>query len=69
MKHEMFISEQKIEKLAQKVAKAFCLSDEEAWEVIYEEWDLVENLFHVHVNVQEVYEYLCEDINYTYRIA
>ena len=69
MKEELYISEKKIEKLAQKVAKTFCLSKEEALEVIYEEWDLVENLFHAHTKVKAVHEYLCEDINYTYRIA
>jgi len=69
MKDEMFISEKKLEKLAKKVAKSFCLSQEEALEVIYEEWDIVENLFHAHIKVKIVHEYLCEEINYTYRIA
>lgn len=69
MKDELIISENKIEKLAKKVAKTFCLSKEEALEVIYEEWDLVENLFYAYSKVQEVHQHLCEDINYTYRIA
>lgn len=69
MKDELIISEKKIEKLAKKVAKTFCLSKEEALEVIYEEWDVVENLFYTHIKVKIVHEYLCEDINYTYRIA
>jgi len=69
MKDELFVSEKKIEKLVTKVAKTFCLSTEEAREVIYEEWDIVENLFHIHMKVKVVHQYLCEEINYTYRIA
>ena len=69
MKEELLITEKKIEKLTKKVAKTFSLSQEEALEVIYEEWDLVENLFYAHSKVKIVHEYLCEYINYTYRIA
>ena len=69
MKNEMFISEKKLEKLAKKLAKNFCLSQEEALGIIYEEWDLVENLFHAHSKVKVVHQYLCEEINYTYRMA
>lgn len=69
MNDETYIPEQKIEKLAKKVSKTFSLSQEEALEVIYEEWDLVENLFHTHTKVKAVHHYLCEEINYTYRIA
>ena len=69
MKDKLIISEKKIDKLAKKVAKTFCLSKEEALEVIYEEWDVVENLFYAHIKVKIVHEYLCEEINYTYRIA
>ena len=69
MKEEMFISEKKLEKLAKRLAKTFSMSQEEALEVIYEEWDLVESLFHTHAKVKVVHQYLCEEINYTYRIA
>ena len=69
MTHETFVPEHKIEKLAKKISKTFSLSQEEALEVIYEEWDLVENLFHTHTKVKIVHRYLCEDINHTYRIA
>lgn len=69
MKEEIYISEKKIESLVYKVAKTFCLSKEEAREIIYDEWDLVENLFYRYVKVKEVHYYLCEEINYTYRIA
>jgi len=69
MNNETFVPDQKIEKLAKKIAKSYSLSQEEAFEVIYEEWDLVENLFHAHSKVKAVHHHLCEEINYTYRIA
>ena len=69
MKEEMFISEKKIEKLAKRVAKTFSLSIEEARGVIYEEWDIVEALFHEHGKVKVVHHHFIEEINYTYRIA
>lgn len=69
MKEEMFIPEKKIQKLAKRVAETFSLSEEEALSVIYEEWDIVENLFHTYGKVKEVHTHLIEEINYTYRIA
>ena len=69
MKEEMFMSEKKLEKLAKRIAKTFSISQEEALEVIYEEWDLVESLFHTHTKVKVVHQHLCEEVNYTYRIA
>lgn len=69
MKDENLISEKKIEKLAKKVAKTFSLSKEEALEIIYEEWDVVETLFHAYTKVKIVHRYFIDEINYTYRIA
>jgi len=69
MKDEMFISEKKLEKLAKRLAKTFSMSQEEALEVIYEEWDFVESLFHTYAKIKVVHQHLCEEINYTYRIA
>jgi hypothetical protein len=59
MKDEIVISDKKLAKLAKRLSKTFTINEEEAMEVIYEEWDLVESL-HVH---------LIDEINYTYRIA
>ena len=53
-KEEMYISDKKIAKLAKKLSKTFSLSEEESLEVIYEEWDLVESLFHAHQKVKAV---------------
>lgn len=69
MKDEMIISDKKLEKLSKKLAKTFSLTQEEALEVIYEEWDLVESLFHEHKKVKAVHHNLIDEINYTYRIA
>lgn len=69
MKDEILISDKKIAKLAKKLAKTFSIDEEEAMSTIYEEWDLVEDLFHAHTKVKAVHRYLIEEINYTYRIA
>lgn len=68
-KDEMSISDKKIEKLSKKIAKTFSMSQEEAIGLIYEEWDLVEDLFHTHTKVKAVFSHFVEEINYTYRIA
>ncbi len=69
MKEEMYISEKKIEKLSKRIAKTLSLSQEEAMSIIYEEWDIVEMLFHEHGKIKAVHEHFIEEINYTYRIA
>lgn len=68
-KEEMYISDKKIAKLSKKLSKTFSLSEEEALEVIYEEWDIVETLFHAHTKVKAVHAHLIDEINHTYRIA
>lgn len=69
MKDEMYISEKKIAKLAKRLSKTFTIDEGEAMEVIYEEWDLVETLFHAHTKVKAVHSHLIDEINYTYRIS
>ncbi|MEA3419723.1 MAG: hypothetical protein U9Q90_10045 [Campylobacterota bacterium] len=69
MKDEMYISEKKLAKLAKRLSKSLTLNEEEAMEVIYEEWDLVKSLFHAHTKVKAVHAHLIDEINYTYRIA
>lgn len=69
MKDETFISESKIEKLAKKLAKTFSMDEEEALGIVYEEWDLVESLFHAYGKVKDVHQHLIIDLNQTYRIA
>lgn len=69
MKDEILISDKKIAKLAKKLAKTFSIDEEEAISTIYEEWDLVEQLFHAHTKVKAVHRHLIEEINYAYRIA
>ncbi|MFC2057391.1 hypothetical protein ACFLR6_00475 [Campylobacterota bacterium] len=69
MKDEIEISDKKLEKLAKRLAKTFSIDEEEAASTIYEEWDLVEELFHAHTKVKAVHRHLVEEINYAYRIA
>ena len=69
MKEEMFISEKKIAKLSKRVSKTLSVSEEEALGVIYEEWDIVEKLFHTYGKVKAVHIHFIEEINYTYRLA
>ena len=69
MKDEILVSDKKIAKLAKKLAKTFSIDEEEAISTIYEEWELVEELFHAHLKVKAVHHHLVEEINYAYRIA
>mgnify|MGYP001816441717 FL=1 len=69
MKDETLISDKKIEKLAKKLSKTFSIDQEEAIGIVYEEWDLVENLFHAYGKVKAVHQHLISEINHTYRIA
>ncbi|MEN8304371.1 MAG: hypothetical protein ABFQ64_09890 [Campylobacterota bacterium] len=69
MKEEMYISDKKIAKLAKRLAKTFGITQDEAMELIYEEWDFIEALFHAHTKVKAVHSHLIDEINYTYRIA
>lgn len=69
MKEEMYISENKIAKLCKRISKTLSISEEEALALIYEEWDIVEKLFHAYGKVKAVHVHLIEEINYTYRIA
>lgn len=69
MKDDIQLSDKKIEKLAKRLAKTFTLTQEEALDVIYKEWDVVEVLFREYKKVKEVHHYLVDEIGYTYRIA
>ena len=42
MQDSEMIFEDKLEKLAEYLSKEFTMSQEEAFEIIYEEWDIVE---------------------------
>ena len=68
MKEEL-ISEKKITKLSKRLAKTFDIGEEEARELIYEEWEMVESLFQAHKKVKAVAQHMSDEINYIYRIA
>lgn len=69
MNDDLWISNRKLEDLAQQLAKTFALDEEEAMGLVYEEWDLVEALFHSPATTKTIYLRLMEEINDTYRIA
>jgi len=69
MKEMMTISEKKLEKLAKRLADEFLITIEESFEILYEEWDLVEELFIKHKKVKAVKSHLVHEINDIYRIA
>jgi len=69
MKDAIVMYDKQIAKLAKRVAKTFSIDEEEAISTIYEEWDLVEQLFHAHTNVKSVHRHLVTEINDAYRIA
>ena len=69
MKTEMEISEKKISNLTKRVRDSLCLDEEEAKSLIYEEWDLIEILFHKHTKVKAVHKHLMKELNHLYRIA
>lgn len=68
MKDEMLIFDTKVEKLAKKLAKTLSIDHEKALGLVYEEWDLVENLFHAFGKVKSVHQHFINELNYTYRI-
>lgn len=63
------VSEKKLYKLSKHVAKEFGIGEEEALGLIYEEWELVEELFVAHKKVKAVKEHFFKEINTLYRIA
>ncbi len=69
MQDREIVSEKKLFKLAKHVAKAFGIEEQEALEIIYEEWELVEELFVAHKKVKAVKEHFLVQINELYRIA
>jgi len=69
MEKEMIISEKKLEKLAKRLSKEFGIGMDEAYGLIYEEWELVEELFAVHKKAKTVKEHLVRRMNELYRIA
>lgn len=69
MEKEMIISEKKLEKLAKRLSKEFGIGMDEAYELIYEEWEMIEELFAVHQKTKAVKEHLVRRMNELYRIA
>lgn len=69
MQDREIVSETKLAKLAKHLAKAFGITEEEALELIYEEWERVEELFAAHKKVKAVKEHFLAQTDDLSRIA
>lgn len=69
MKEREVVSEKKLSKLSKHVAKAFGIGEAEALEIIYEEWELVEELYATHKKTKAVKEHFLREANELYRIV
>jgi len=63
MYYQEVISEKKLKKLVKKLKKSLDISSVEAYQIIYSEWDYIENLFLAHKKVKIVKEYLIRYLN------
>ena len=63
------VTEKKLVKLAKHLQKYYCIDGQEALEIIYEEWDLIEEAFASNLKVKEVYRSLIYALNDIYRVA
>ena len=63
MYYQEVISEKKLKKLVKKLKKSLDISSVEAYQIIYSEWDYIENLFLAHKKVKIVKDYLIRYFN------
>jgi len=66
---ESVISEKKLAKLAKRIQKTYSIQEQEALEIIYEEWDLIESSFADNMKVKDVHKKLIKELNDIYRVA
>jgi hypothetical protein len=66
---EALICEEKLSKLGKCLQKTYKIGEQEALEVIYEEWDLIEEAFASHMRVEDVHQALVLELNAIYRVA
>jgi hypothetical protein len=69
MLDESVISEKKLTKLAKHLQKTYSIQEQEALEIIYEEWDLIECSFADNMKVKDVHKKLIKELNDIYRVA
>lgn len=63
------VTEKKLVKLAKHLEKYYRIEEQEALEIIYEEWDLVEEAFAEKLKAKEVYQRLLFSLNDIYQVA
>ena len=69
MQYEEIISEKKLNKLVKKLEKEYEMSKVEAYQIIYSQWNFIENLFLAHKKVKIVKEYLINSLNKEIKVS
>jgi hypothetical protein len=63
------VSQKRLVQLGNYLQKIYRIDEQEALEMIYEEWDLVEAAFASEMKVEEVLKKLLYEFNEIYRVA
>lgn len=63
------VTEDKLDKLAKCLQKCYRVNNQEAMEIVYEEWDFVEDSFGSNMKVKDVCKRLVNELNEIYRVA
>ena len=63
------MTEEKLTKLAKCLQKYYRIDEQEALEIIYEEWDLIEDAFACNMKVKDICQKLVRELNEIYRVA
>ena len=63
------MTEEKLTKLAKCLQKHYRVDEQEALEIIYEEWDLIENAFSSNIKVKDICNKLLNELNEIYSVA
>ncbi len=63
------VTEKKLKKLVNHLRKYYRIGEQEAMEIIYEEWELVEEAFGLELKAKEVCAKLVLELNDIYRVA
>ena len=69
LSEEFVLSEKKLSKLARRLKKTYHIQEQEALEIIYEEWDLIESAFASGMKIKDIHKKLVHQLNEIYRVA
>lgn len=63
------MTEEKLTELAKRLQRYYRIDEQEALEIIYEEWDLIENSFSSLMKIEDICKKLVNELNDIYRVA